>query len=224
MFEIDGSCGAIIFARCMDAGRIREAALVFCQRARVEAVQFRAPSAEFFPQIIKGIGTNQFLGKIKRLDQEKPVIVRRGKSLIRPGIHRLRRRNVQHGDSFNSFRVIHAQAVRDTSAAVVSGEAKTRESKSVHQLEHVIRHRAFGIWGMRGIARGFVGIAITTQIRADNRELSRQQRCDAMPHGMRLRVTMQQEQGRSVATNNAMDCGGRRANPVRGKPRKKRIR
>ena len=88
------------------------------------------PGADLAPQVVDGIGADQPLGQVERLDQEEPVVVRAGERLVGPAVHDPRRRDVEHGDAFDRVRVIEAQPVRDPGAAVVTGQHEARKPQA----------------------------------------------------------------------------------------------
>src|SRR6266480_5405224 len=106
MFEIDRRGSAIVFTRRMDGRRIAKATLVFRHGARIEMPGAGSPAAELAMQIVDRVSADQSLGKIKRLDQEEPMVVGRGKCLVRLAIHGARGRYVQNGYAYHCVGMI----------------------------------------------------------------------------------------------------------------------
>ena len=89
--------------------------------------------------------------------------------------------------------MIEREPVRDTAAAVVAAGEKLLEPEAAHELEHVLRHRAFTVSRMIRCAVGLVRVAVPAKIRHHERELAAQALGDAMPDHVRLRKTVQQQ-------------------------------
>jgi hypothetical protein len=142
-------------------------------------------------RFIHGIGADQPLGQVERLDQKKPVVVRGRERLVGPAVHRARRRDVEHGQLRHRVRMIEAQPVRDTAAAIVADETEPRMSEIAHQLDHVLRHRALRVRRVLAIGRRLAGIAIAAKIGADNRVVAGERWRHPMPAHVRLRIAVQ---------------------------------
>src|ERR1022692_4977552 len=106
MIEIDARCRAVILAGRVNGRRVGETAFVLGERARIEMLQSGRPAAELATKVIRWIGADQAFGKIERLDQEEPVVIRRRKSLVGVRKHQPRRRNIENDQSPHLFRVV----------------------------------------------------------------------------------------------------------------------
>ena len=110
-----------------------------------------------------------------------------------------------------ALRMIEAQPVRDARAAVVAGEPEAREAQRAHQLDLVRRHRALRVVDVAGAAVGLRRIAVAAQVAADDGEALGEARRDPVPHRVRLRIAVQQQERRAAAADDAVDlrAGGR---------------
>src|SRR4030095_3817062 len=98
----------------------------------MENARGRTPAAGFLAQVVDGIGLDQSLGKVERLDEKKPVVIRGGERLVGFPIHRPRGRDFEHRDALAHAVVIENESMRDTSAAIVTREPESLESERAH--------------------------------------------------------------------------------------------
>jgi hypothetical protein len=133
------------------------------------------------------------------------VIVRGRERLVGASVHDARRRDVQHGDALDDGGMIQAKPMRDPATAVVPGDPKTREAERAHQLDLIARHRPLRIIGVTLAAVRLRRVAVAAQIAAHDGEALREARRDGVPHRVRLRVAVQQEQRRAAAADDAVD-------------------
>src|SRR6185312_1786156 len=105
MVEIDRSGGAVVLAARMNRLRIAEATLVFGERARIEMRKAGAPTTQLAMQKVHGIGADQPLGQVERLDQEEPMIVGGRERLVGMRVHRACRRDVEDCELRHGIRV-----------------------------------------------------------------------------------------------------------------------
>src|SRR5579864_3617854 len=131
MVEIDRGSGAVVLAARMNRLWIAEATLVFGERARIEMREAGTPAAELAVQEVNGIGADQTLGQVERLDQEEPVIVGGRECLIGVRVHRARRRDVDDRELRHGVGVIETKPMRDASAAIMADQAETRMAEIV---------------------------------------------------------------------------------------------
>ena len=89
----------------------------------------------------------------------------------------------------------------------------------MHDLQLILGHRSLRIHGVISSARGLVAVAVTPEIRADDGEALGEDRCHAVPHRVRLRVAVQEEQGHSPATMGNVDPDAVHLDPLTGEPR-----
>ena len=93
-------------------------------------------------------------------------------------------------------RVVKGGAKGDIGAPVMADQRERSVPEDVHQLGDVGRHRGLRclltVWMVRGGRR----LAIATQIRADDGEGARQERCDSMPRRVCPRMPVQQDDRR----------------------------
>ena len=91
--------------------------------------------------------------------------------------------------------------MRDAPAAIVAREPEAREAERAHHLHHVGRHRALRVAGVAASLVGLRRIAIAAQVGAHDGERLRERGRDPMPHRVRLRIAVQQQQRRTAAAN-----------------------
>src|SRR6186713_3115560 len=94
-----------------------------------------SPATQLALEVVLRVGADQPLGKIERLDQEEPVVVRRRERLVGVREHRTGWRDVEHGELRRGVRMIEAQPMRNASAAVVSYEPELRMAEIPHQFD-----------------------------------------------------------------------------------------
>src|SRR5437762_13891524 len=107
--------------------------------------------------------------------------------------------------------MIPRQPMSDTPAAIVSGEREARKAERFHDFDLVLRHGPLGIVDVRRAAVRLAGIPVAAKIRANDGKALRQTRSDLVPHRVRLRVTMQEQERRTAAADDEIDLGARGA-------------
>ena len=95
--------------------------------------------------------------------------------------------------------MIQRQAMRDATATVVAADEVLPVAERPHQRADIGGHRALAVRLVVRARGGSGGIAIATQVRHYEREMRGKQRSDAMPHRVRLRESVQQQQRRTLA-------------------------
>lgn len=113
-------------------------------------------------------------------------------------VHVQRRRDVDKAQARHALRMVQRQAMRDPRAAVVCGDEEAFVAESVHQRRHVGGHAALAVVRMIGVAWRLARVAVAAQIRKYEPEVRREPLRDALPHRMRLREPVQQQQRRRV--------------------------
>jgi hypothetical protein len=100
--------------------------------------------------------------------------------------------NVQHGQLIHFLSMVERHAIGTAPAAVMADDRKFLEAKMAHHCDLVQGHDTLGI--RQVIRRGwrFAALAIAAQVRSDDREIPGKQRRDLVPHGMRLRMSVQE--------------------------------
>ena len=151
-----------------------------------------------------------------RLRQKRPMVdLQRGEPVqLLPVI--IGRRDIEHREFRQPAGMIERQPIRHPPAAVVTGEREMHMAELLHRLHHHLRHRALGVGRMVVVAAGHVRPAIARQVGDDQRELVRQLRRDRMPHHMRRRKSVQQQQRRPLAADAGKDAARRGVDPFGG--------
>ena len=199
LLQVDAGAGAVVAAHSNGRAGNARATLVLGQGFRRERRQARVPRAHDAAHVACRIGFDQRLGQRRRLDEEEPVPVRPREVEGRALVHAERRRDVEQHQPLDCARMIGRQPVRGPRAAVVREHAEVLEALLAHDGECVERHLALRI-GRAAFARiGAPRIAVAAQVHQHDREMLRKARRDEVPHRMRLRVTVQQEQGLAAA-------------------------
>src|SRR4029079_11443215 len=100
----------------------------------------------------------------------------------------------------DALRAIERKAVRAAGAAIVAAYGEALEAELPHQLDLVTRHRPLrvGLVIRRGL--GLRALAVAAQVRRDDGEALCQCRGDGMPHHVRLRMAVQEEERRSATS------------------------
>ena len=120
--------------------------------------------------------------------------------------------------SLDALRMIEREPVRDASAAVVADDGEALVAERAHQRDHVGRHRALAVLRVielgRRRRRRLGRVAIAAQVGNDEREVGGERARDAVPHRVRLRVAVQQQQRRlrrspPVRANSSTSPAGR---------------
>ena len=112
-----------------------------------------------------------------------------------------RRRNVEHGDALDRMRMIEAQAMRDAPPRSWPTSRKRAKPSVAHQLDLIRRHRALRVADVACAAVGLRRIAVAAEVGAHDGEALREARRDPVPHRVRLRITVQQQERRPAAAD-----------------------
>ena len=142
---------------------------------------------------------DQLLREGMRLREPEPVVVAEREGHVRPLEVLDGRHDVHDGQALHPVRAVNRQAVRDAGAAVVRHHLEAAVAHERHQFRHVPRHAAFGIRGVVGARGGLEAAAVAAQVRADDGVAPRQGRGGGVPHGVGLRVAVQQQERRAGA-------------------------
>ena len=113
--------------------------------------------------------------------------------------HLGRRDDVEDGQLRHPVRVVEREAVRTPAAAVVAADAEALEPELPHHRDHVARHRALRVRLVVGRRRRLRALAVAAQVGRDHGVLVREPRRHRVPHRVRLRVPVEQEEGRPAA-------------------------
>ena len=96
-----------------------------------------------------------------------------------------------------------------TGASVMRQHIKRVKTQALHQNHLVLRHVALGIGGVVGPTLGFGRIAITPQVGRHHAEMPGQSGGHLVPNCQGLRVPVQQQQARALATQHGRDVQAR---------------
>jgi hypothetical protein len=101
--------------------------------------------------------------------------------------------------------MVERQPANYPRAAVVTDESEALEADRAHQLELVFRHGPFGVRLVAFVGGWFGAVAVASEIGADDCELLGEPRRDSVPDRVRLRVPVQEEDGRAYPAANCVD-------------------
>jgi len=139
--EVDRRRGAVILADGVARRRVAVAAQVFGEGRRLGRARRLALAVDVLAQEEFGVGADHPFRQWFRLDQEEPPEVAGGEVLVGAGVHRRRRRDVDHGDARHRLGMVQRHAVRHPAAAVVAGDAEAVMAQQPHQRDLVGRQR-----------------------------------------------------------------------------------
>ena len=202
MFQVNAGAGAVVFAGAVDGLWPAKAPRVFGQSFRLYvACSASAPPTELVHQIGQGIAPDHGFWQRGGLDEVEPVVVGPGKLHVRAGIHVQRGCNVDHTQALHTFGEVQCQPVSHSPAAVVPAQEKTVNTQGVQHSHHIGGHGALAVlavvWRFRHA--GFQGrVTIAAQVGHDDEKPLLQRLRHAVPHGVRLRKTVQQHQCRLI--------------------------
>lgn len=94
-------------------------------------------------------------------------------------------------------RVVQGGAKGDIGPPVMADYRERSVPEDVHQPGDVRRHRRLRCLQMVWLVRGGRRLAVATQVRADDREGARQERCDSMPRRMCPGMSVEQDDCRA---------------------------
>jgi hypothetical protein len=94
--------------------------------------------------------------------------------------------------------MIESHAIGATSAAVMPYYGKFLKAKMSHKSNLVQSHDAFRVWHVIGRGGRFAALSIAAQVCSDDREIPGKRRRDMVPHDMRLGMSMQEQERRSI--------------------------
>ena len=207
VLEIDTGGGAVILAGRVDAGRIAETADVLLQRPRIERARIARPLPQLRLQVIGRVVADQRLRQVVALDQEKPVIVAGRHILIDGREDLVGRHDVEHGELLDPVAMVERHPMPDPAAAIVPGDVKPPKPQSFHHLHLILCHGALGVGEVRRVGGGLAAVTVTAQVAGDDGETLRQPRRDPVPHDVRLRIAVQQQQRRPRAADHGVNGG-----------------
>src|SRR4051794_11144310 len=103
--------------------------------------------------------------------------------------------------------MVERHAISTATAAVVTDHGEALEAEGLHRLDLIARHGALGIGLVIRCRRRLPAVAVAAQIGADDCVALGEFRRHLVPHGMRLRMSMQQKDGRSASAMTKIDDG-----------------
>ena len=119
----------------------------------------------------------------------------------------LRADDVEQHQAIDQLRQIERHPVGDAGAAVMAHDRKAGKPEMPHQRDHVPGHAAFRIRPVVLGGRRTGTAAVAAQIGCNDGVGARQMRRHAMPHGVRLRIAVQQQKPRTGAAGSNVDDG-----------------
>ena len=128
--------------------------------------------------------------------------------------HRIGRHDVEHAEAGHAARMIQGHAIANAAAPVMTYHGKAVMPELLHQMQEVVRHGALGIGEVIGAVQRAGRVSITPKIGHHAGEALHKIRRDPVPHGMGLRKSMNEEQGRAMAADAGKDIGVADAQPM----------
>ena len=116
-------------------------------------------------------------------------------------VHRQRWRDVEQHQPCQCLGLVQGQPVRHARAAVVGADGKARVAEVAHHRQRIGGHRPLAVQRVVGRGRQACAVATATQVHRHHRESLGQRAGHGVPHGVRLRVAMQQQQRRPRAAD-----------------------
>ena len=105
----------------------------------------------------------------------------------------------------DAIRVVERHAKRGAPAAVVAAEKKLVEPEMAHDIDVVLRHAPVRVVAVVRQAARLAAVAVAAQIGAHDRVVFCQAWRDEVPVHVGKRIAVEQQQGRAVAADDAVD-------------------
>ena len=102
----------------------------------------------------------------------------------------------------------------DPAAPIMASHMKACEAQSLHHFDLIQRQRPFRIVRVVRLPLGLGAVPITPRISRDNGEMPRETRSNLVPLDVRLRVAVEQQQWRALASDDQIDLGFARFDPL----------
>ena len=154
----------------------------------------RAPATELGMQVMQHIAANHFLGQRAGLNQVEPMVVGPCKVHVGSLVHVECGCNVEHTQLQHAQRKIKRKAVRNTPTPVVATQKEIVHIELVKQAHHILRHGTFAVVAVVSQAWRMGRVTIAAQIGQNQSIVIFEGLRHAVPHDMRLRKAMQQDQ------------------------------
>ena len=128
---------------------------------------------------------------------------------------RLGGHHVERGEGAHLRGVVERHAVADASTAIVPHHVKAIEAERRHRLDLVPRRGALAMV-VEVVGSGLAAVAVAAQVRCHHGVVRREPGRHLVPHGMGLRVAVEQQERRALATFHQIDGDGRGLDPGPG--------
>ena len=198
--QVDRRGGPVVGAGRRDHLRVAETAPVLLERPRGERGEtaLTGPAAEELVEPVIGVGADHRLGQSVRLDEEEPVEVAGGDGL--PGLpeHRERGDDVDHAQPGDAIGMVEREPVADPPAPVVPHHREPLVAERGHHGEDVRAGRPLRIGDVSGAGGRPRALAVAPQVRRHDGVAAGQLGGHQVPHGVGLRVPVQQDDGWAV--------------------------
>jgi hypothetical protein len=146
-----------------------------------------------------GRRADHVLGERVRLREPEPVVVAERKRHVRALEVLERGDDVHDAELLDAPGMVEREPVGDARPAVVRRDGEAPVAEMRHQLREVPRHLALGVGRVVRRRRRLERAAVAAQVGAVDGVRLRQRRRDPVPHRVRLRVAVQQQQRRAFA-------------------------
>ena len=126
----------------------------------------------------------------------------------------MRRYDVERAEPRYAPWVIKREVVTHAPAAVVTSQRKSFVAKLFHKLHHRLHHRAFRVRRMIGAGFWRITLPVAGKVGNDEPVLRRKRGRKAMPHHVRLRIAVQEQERRSITADAREEFSRARFNEV----------
>jgi hypothetical protein len=140
------------------------------------------------------------------LSEERPVPIAEGHVRVGASPDLAGGYDIEDGEAAEPVGVVESHPVADATSSVVSGDREPLVTEQRHGLQEVVGEGAFGVRCVVGRGRGSEGGPVSGEVGRDDGEPLTEQVGGGVPHEMRLRIAVQQ-QDRGAAAPDAGKYG-----------------
>ena len=145
------------------------------------------------------VGSDEPLGQRRGLGEERPVPISDREGSVGAGPDFSGRNDVEDREPLDPVGMVDRHAVGHASPAVVARHGEAFEAQCSHRLDLVTGHRSLAVRGVVGRRLRSKRHPIPRQIRGDDGMPLGEDGCGGVPHLVRLRIAVQQQQRRAAA-------------------------
>jgi len=161
---------------------------------RRKAGPIRSPSCERIVHDDFRIRHDQTFGQRLRLSKERPRPESQGEPKVGATERFAGRNDVKNSKTLDALSMFERHPVGDTGPAIMASQTKAVEPLNFHHPHHVKGHHALRIGCVIRSRGRLAARSISSKIGTNDGEFLREVRCNAMPHQVRLRKAVQEQQ------------------------------